>query len=306
MSLITKVAVVIVNWNRRKLLLEAVESCYTTKWRNLEVIVVDNGSSDGSSESVLEHYPDVVLIRNQRNAGFAIGSNQGLERALEDKSDFVLFLNNDATLAEDAISEMVSFLNDHPRVGAVAPYIFYYGDRDLIWFGGGVVSLWKGQIAHKYIREKFDSVKHRRNKCDYLTGCAFLIKAECIEQVGGFDTSMGIYSEDVDLSIRMNRLGWRLWTIPEARCYHRVSVSSGGELSSFKAFHRGRSNAIIVKRWAKFYEYPTLIIGGLIGGIAVSIKLLMMGRKNTISALWLGICKGLTGGAVPGRYEIGN
>jgi hypothetical protein len=300
------VAIVIVNWNRRKLLLEAVESCYATNWQDLEVIVVDNGSSDGSSESVLEHYPDVVLIRNKQNAGFAIGSNQGLERALEDKSDFILFLNNDATLAEYAISEMVSFLNDHPRVGAVAPYIFYYADRDLIWFGGGIVSIWQGKFAHRAIRERFDFTKHKQVRCDYLTGCAFLIKAECIKQVGDFDTTMGIYSEDVDLSLRIRKNGWKLWTIPEAKCYHRVSVSSGGELSAFKAFHRGRSNAIIIKRWAKIWEYPTLIVGGIIGGVAVSIKLLVMGRKNTVAALWFGIYKGLTGGAVPGRYEIGN
>jgi len=305
-SIKSKVAVVIVNWNRRKLLLEAVSSCYATKWQDLTVIVVDNGSSDGSGESVLEHYPDVVLIRNQRNVGFAIGSNQGLERALEDKSDFILFLNNDATLAEETISEMASFLNDHPRVGAVAPYIFYYGDRDLIWFGGGIVSVWRGKIAHKAIRERFNAIRHKQVKCDYLTGCAFMVKADCISQVGGFDTTMGIYSEDVDLSLRIRKNGWKLWTIPQAKCYHRVSVSSGGELSPFKAFHRGRSNAIIIKRWAKIWEYPTLIIGGIIGGIAISIKLLAMRRKTTVSALWLGIYKGLTGGTVPGRYEIGN
>lgn len=306
MDLDSKVAVIIVNWNRRKLLLEAVNSCMSSTWKDLIVIVVDNGSHDGSNEFVTDAFPAVKWIQNSQNEGFAKGSNQGLERAIEEGTDYVLFLNNDATLASDAIGLMAVFLDDHKKVGAVAPYIFYHYKRELIWFGGGIVSFWRGRIAHRNIRRSYINEKHKQTKSDYLTGCALMARTTILEEIGGFDETMGMYSEDVDLSLKIKRKKMQLWVLPQAKAYHRVSVSTGGELSPFKAFHRGRSNTVLIKRWAKWWEYPTLVLGGLFGGLIISLKLLMQGQVVTVSALWLGILNGLKSDKIPDRFEIGN
>jgi len=299
-----KVAVVIVNWNRRELLLEALASCFLSNWTNLDVIVVDNGSSDGSVEAVREAFPETVLIVNEHNLGFARGSNQGFARAVSDGADYVLFLNNDATLDSNAIPAMVQLLGERPESGAVAPYIFYHDRRDVIWYGGGIVAFWRGRIAHRHIRRKFVLVEHQPAETDYLTGCVFMARIAALEPFKGFDTSLGLYSEDVDLSLKLRREGWRLWVTPEAQAYHRVSASAGGELSPFKAFHRGRSNALLVKRYAKWWEFPTLAVCGVLGLKFISLKLWLKGRPRTVLALWRGIVNGLFNGRIPAIYRL--
>jgi len=296
--------VVIVNWNRRELMLEAVASCFNSDWTNLDVILVDNGSSDRSVEAVRAMFPEAVLIVNEHNLGFARGSNQGFKRAVADGADYVLFLNNDATLDSNAVRAMVQHLETHPKAGAVAPYIFYHDRRDVIWYGGGIVTFWRGRIAHRHLRRKFVPAEHRPTETGYLTGCAFMARVVALEPIGGFDTALGLYSEDVDLSLKLRREGWQLWVTPEARAYHRVSASTGGEMSPFKAFHRGRSNALLVKRWAKWWEYPTLTAGGLLGVKLVSLRLLLKGRPRTVRALWRGITNGLFNRRIPAIYRL--
>ena len=299
-----KVAVVIVNWNRRDLLLEAVGSCFASGWQNLNVIIVDNGSQDGSVDAVKEAYPQTEIITNKENLGFAVGSNQGIEKALIERADYILFLNNDATLEKSLISNLVALLEGKPEAGAAAPFIFYHDKPDTIWYGGGIVAFWRGLIAHCNIRRKFDNVKHKAATTDYLTGCTFMVKAEILKQVGGFDTTLGMYSEDVDLSLRLRRKGYKLYVTPDARAYHRVSASAGGELSPFKAFHRGRSNALLVKRWARWWEYPTLILSGFFGIVIIGLKLLFSGKFPTAAALIRGISNGLLGLRVPPHYRL--
>ncbi len=300
----SKVAAVVVNWNRCELLLEAVGSLAASNWPNLRVIVVDNGSTDGSAEAIAERYPDAVVLRNCSNLGFAVGSGQGLDEALKDGGDYIFFLNNDATVEPDAVLELVGLFESHPRAGAAAPYILYHNRRDRIWYGGGIVALWRGWIGHRHLRHRFRQDKHQPALTGYITGCAFMARAGALKEVGGFDTGYGLYSEDVDLSLRLQRAGWELWVTPKAVTYHRVSVTAGGELSPFKAFHRGRSNALLVRRYTPVWAWPTLIIGGVIGGIALTVRLLPAGRIGTACALWQGIISGLAGGRIPDRYSL--
>ena len=298
------IAVVIVNWNRRDLLLEAVESCFKSDWKNLKVIVVDNGSKDGSQAAISEKYPTSILIENNKNLGFAKGSNQGIERALAEAVDYIFFLNNDATVATDTFHRLVDLLEKKPKAGAAAPYIFYHDRPNIIWYGGGVVSFWRGSIAHRYIRRKFIPFEYIPERTDYLTGCAFLVRKSVLEKTGGFDTSLGMYSEDVDLSLRIRNAGWELWVAPDAKAFHRISASAGGELSPFKAFHRGRSNTILARRWAKWWEYPGLIFCGCIGVALFGLKLVFTGYFSTAIALISGIVNGLSGAEIPQIFQL--
>ena len=299
-----KVAVVIVNWNRKDLLLEAIGSCYAADYSNLTMILVDNGSEDGSIAAVKDAYPETVIIANKDNLGFARGSNQGLEKAIDMDMDYILFLNNDATVETNAIQQLVDLLETHTKAAAAAPYIFYHNRQGLIWYGGGIVAFWRGLIAHRHIRRKFNPQKHKQRETDYLTGCVFMIKADVLRNVGGFDLSLGMYSEDVDLSLRIRHAGWELWVTPDARSFHRVSASTGGELSPFKAFHRGRSNALLVRRWARWWEYPTLILGGLLGVGIITLRLIFSGRILTVFALIGGVFSGFLDLGIPRRFQL--
>ncbi len=298
------VGIVIVNWNQREITLDALRSVYASDYTEIAVIVVDNGSEDGSVEVIKAEFSDVIVIENEKNTGFAAASNQGMNRALEIGAEYIYFLNNDATISPDCITILVDIFNETHEVGAVAPFIMYHDNPDLIWYGGGIVRFWRGRIAHKYIRKYLNTRTFTMAETDYITGCAMMIRRKAVEQCGGFDLSFGIYSEDVDLSLRLRKMGWQLWVTPTAKAYHKVSVSSGGELSPLKAFHRGRSNAFLIKRWAKWWELPTLIFGGLIGGLLVTVKLLIGLKLSTVTALWRGIVTGLRGAAPHSRYKL--
>lgn len=304
MSVNPKVAAIAVNWNQRDLTLECIGSLMDSNYDNLEVILVDNGSSDGSVESIHGLFGRVRIVANDSNLGFAKGNNQGIKVAIETGSDYVLFLNNDATVSSDCISKLVNVICSKNNIGAVAPYIYYHNDRDLIWYGGGVVRLWRGRIAHKHLRKRITPNSHSMNQTDYFSGCAALVKASLLRELGGFDTIFGMYSEDVDLSLRIRKNGQKLLVVPDATAYHRVSVSAGGEISPFKAFHRGRSATILFRRWARVYHLPTLIVGGFFGAGYISIKLAMKGSINTVIAIWRGLIAGLTGGAIPKKFQL--
>ncbi len=298
------VAVIIVNWNQRDLLLEAVESVVNSSWSKIKVIVVDNASGDGSVDAVRQAFPEVEVIVNDHNLGFGEGSNQGLELAINEEIEYVLFLNNDATLDVETVTGLIDLLERKPEAGAAAPYIFYYDRRDVIWYGGGEGSRWRGRIGHRFLRQKFIADKHKAETTDYLTGCAFIARTEVLKSLGGFDTSIYLYSEDVDLSLKLRKAGWQLWVQPDAKVYHRISVTSGGELSPFKAFHRARSNMIIVKRWAEWWEFPTLMVGGLLVGSIISAKLLLKGRIKTVVSIWRGIISGFLGLCIPVNFRL--
>lgn len=299
------VAVVIVNWNQRNLVLEAVRSFEEADYKHTLVIIVDNGSSDGSAESLKEEHQAVILIENNRNLGFARASNQGMEEALKRGADYVFFFNNDAVIAPDCIDRLLDVFEDSPTTGAAAPFIYYHNKPDIIWYGGGTVALWRGWIGHRFIRRKHNEVNHKTSTTDYITGCAFMIKSGILSEVGGFDTGYGMYSEDVDLSLRIREKGFDLKVVPDAKAYHRISASAGGALSPLKSFHRGRSMVILIKRWVEFWETPTLLAGGIIGGIFMTIKLILTGSGSAIFPFWNGIINGFLGGSIPKKYSVG-
>ncbi|MFC2150701.1 glycosyltransferase family 2 protein [Calditrichota bacterium] len=298
------IAVVIVNWNNLELTRKAVNSVITSVKVNPLVIVVDNGSSDDAVNFMRNNFIDIQIISNESNMGFAYASNQGLKLAGDMAIPYVMFLNNDAYVEKDCLYKLLKTIKSNVNIAGVAPFIYYADHPETIWYGGGIVRLWRGRIAHRYLRKTTAQAPTDIFRCDYLTGCAMLLKTEHTVELGGFDKSYGIYTEDVDLSMKLRREYGRLMVVPPAKAFHKVSVSSGGELSPFKAFHRGRSNALFVRRWAKFWEYPTLIIGGILGGLIVSLRLLLGSRGDVVAALWQGITAGLTDSRVPDRYKL--
>ncbi|MBM3329174.1 MAG: glycosyltransferase family 2 protein [Calditrichaeota bacterium] len=298
------IAAVIANWNQKDLTLAAVESLFQDGWSNLLVIVIDNGSKDGSVTAISERFPAVRQIVNPGNFGFAKANNQGFELALSSGAEFIFLLNNDAAVASGTLGELHRYLDKHPRCGAVAPYIFYAGTGDLIWFGGGVADLTWGRIGHLAIRQRFNPILHGEVLCGYLTGCAYLVRSRLIVELGGFDPVFGLYSEDVDLSIRHRNAGWELWAIPSARVDHKVSVSAGGPGSPLKAFHLARSTTILMKRYLSPRSWLLLIPAGAVGAFANSLRLIVIGKASSVPAFFQGLWSGLTGRRPPRRFRL--
>jgi GT2 family glycosyltransferase len=245
------VYVVVLNWNGSAVTRECLDSLLAMDYPNFKVAVVDNASTDGSPEDVAASYPQVELIRLSENIFYAGGNNVGLDRALEAGAEAVLLVNNDTVADKGLLKQLVRGLQHNPRAAVVGPKIFYFDAPETIWSAGGKVIVPLGFVHHIGIRKPDSGRYSSEREVDYLTGCCLLMRSEAIRAVGSLDTSYVIYSEDVDWCLRARRAGWKSVFVPGAHLWHKVSHSSGGGLTPFKAYYKMRSNVLIFRRFAR-------------------------------------------------------
>jgi hypothetical protein len=231
------------------------------KYPDFSLVLVDNASSDGTVEQVKRDFPAVEIIVNPRNLRFAGGNNIGIECALRNGADYVLLLNNDTIVDPDFLSELVRTAESEKNIGMAGSKIYYYDDPKRIWFAGGKVEFWNGWVSHIGIREMDHGQHDTTKQVDYLTGCCLLVKREVIEKVGKLDESYFIYGEDADWCIRASAVGFKLFYVPSSVIWHKVSSSSGGNLSLFKNWNKLKSQLRLMARYAKWYHWLTIPFG---------------------------------------------
>ena len=228
-------SVIIVNWNVRDLLRRALGSIYAAwgKQHGLEIIVVDNGSQDGSQAMILEEYPQVRLVPNTTNRGFGCANNQGLAWA---NGEYLLVLNPDTHIEGNALHELVNYAVAHPEVGMLGP--------QLLWPDGKVQSsrrrfptlpmlflesTWLQALAPRpwlrnyYVEDQPDDITQN---VDWITGAAMLTRRAIVEQVGEFDEDFFMYSEELDWCRRIKAAGWQIVYHPRAKIVHHEGKSS--------------------------------------------------------------------------------
>jgi GT2 family glycosyltransferase len=247
------VSIIIVNWNGKDVTLECLASLQHLRYHPFQVIVVDNGSSDGSVEAF--RGMDITLLEMKENLGFAGGTNAGMQHALHHGTDLLLLLNNDTTVEPSFLSHLVDRLMSDPLIGMVAPKIFYADEPDRLWFVGGEISMWKGTMRHRGIRELDRGQYDTACAMQYASGCCILTSARMISSIGFLDTSYAMYSEDADWSFRCRRAGYTILLEPRARIWHKISVASGGHLSSFKMKNKFFGNLRFFSRHASWYHW---------------------------------------------------
>jgi GT2 family glycosyltransferase len=191
-----------------------------------EVIVVDNASSDGSATAIREKFPEVRLIESKQNAGFGAANNEAMRLAT---GEFFLLLNSDAFPEETAIATLLAYLREHPRVGAVGPRLLN-GDGSLQVSCHPFPSplfAWRENLwlASGYSRWAHDTVR----SVDFLIGACLLVRRATYEEVGGFDETFFMYSEEADWERRMRDAGWDRVFVPEARVTHLGGASGAKE-----------------------------------------------------------------------------
>ncbi len=270
MSVEYSVTVIVLNWNGKDLLKDCLESLEKVEYPNYNILVVDNGSSDESVSYVQTEFPHVDLLILDQNYGYAKGNNRGFEYAKKKGAEYVIFLNNDTIVEPNFIKPLLEPFKDK-SVGQTAPKIYYADNREKIWYAGGKINFWSGNVFHEGIRD-FDSEKYRKNKeTDYATGCCFCIRSEDYSRMNGFDETFSMYGEDVDLSLRINKQSQFIYFIPESKIYHKVSASVGGAFSLGKIKRKMLANAKLMFKYAHPLQWvtqiaclPFLFVGGFI------------------------------------------
>jgi len=220
------------------------------------VLLVDNGSKDGTADRARAEFPEVDVLSLGENRYFAGGVNAGLERALARGAGSVLLLNNDLVLEREALGHLAAAMDADAARAAVSPKLYVYDVPDRIWFAGGIVTRGWGLIRHRGANQKEDAFRDGPRAIDYVSGAAVLLTRAALERVGLLDPDYVIYVEDVDWSARARRAGYTLWYEPRARGWHHVSATSGGGLTPLKAYFRLRSGALYLTRHARAWERP--------------------------------------------------
>jgi GT2 family glycosyltransferase len=253
-----KIAVIVLNWNGKALTLDCLDSLDAVSTPNVEIFVVDNASTDGSAAAIrAAGHSRVRVIENDVNLGFSGGNNIGIERAIEDGADFVLLLNNDTVVDAALIDGLLAPMRE-PEVGISGPKIYYHHPSDQIWFAGGEVFLGRGTARHVGIRQKdagqFDTVRD----VDYVTGCALMARRTVFESIGMLDPSYRAYFEDTDFCMRARRAGFRVVYAPDAKVWHKISASTGGQMSRRKIARKFKSSWRFFRRYAKPHHWLTI------------------------------------------------
>lgn len=223
------VSIIVVNWNTKALLCDCLKSIYEQAGDvDFEVIVIDNASTDGSVEMVKKSFPQVTLIENSENRGFAAANNQGIAIA---KGRYVLLLNSDTIVLASAIAKTVSFADSHPEVGVVGCRVLN-SDRTLQKTCFMFPSILNMILSSTYLYKLFPRSRFfgrermtwwDRNdirEVDVVTGCFMLVKREAIEQVGIMDERFFMYGEETDWCYRFKQAGWKILFAPCAEIIH--------------------------------------------------------------------------------------
>jgi N-acetylglucosaminyl-diphospho-decaprenol L-rhamnosyltransferase len=220
---LTDLSVSLVNTNSRELLLACLESLRGT---DAEIVVLDNASEDGSADAVRERFPDVRLIAQEFRAGFGANHNTVIRATTR---RYVYVLNEDTTSDDWGFERLVSFLDAHPRVAALGPRLVYPDGsvQDSAWrfptplvSALGLVTLGKAGVKQ--------SRGEAPRSVDWVTGAALLLRREALDEVGLFDEGFFLYSEEVDLQLRLRRNGWDIRFFPDVTVVHHESQFSAG------------------------------------------------------------------------------
>jgi GT2 family glycosyltransferase len=238
---------IVLSWNGREDTLACLASLAALRDGDTEVVCVDNGSTDGSVEAVRAAHPEVHVVENGRNLGFAGGNNAGLRYAFEHGAQWAVLVNNDAVLAPDAMDRLRGAAAAHPAAGMLAGKVFFDEPPDRIWFAGQRFWPAFGYSGRPRGYGRPDAPRYRRAyQTDRAAGAFMAASRRVVDAVGLLDEDLFAYVEDVDWCRRARGAGFEIWFVPDALAWHRVSASTGGERASTHALYYGVRNTIAV------------------------------------------------------------
>ncbi|AAK81009.1 hypothetical protein BJV85_000828 [Clostridium acetobutylicum] len=220
--------IILVNYNNFQDTIECVKSLRKIKnYHNYKVIIVDNDSKNDSVSKIKSFLQDCLLIESKKNLGFAGGNNLGIKYAMKHNADYVLLLNNDTVVENDFLDKLLEVHENYGNVGIVGGKIYYYYDKNRIWYAGGKINKFTGKTKHIGVNEIDEGQYNNISITGYVTGCMMLISKGAIEKCGVMDEKYFLYYEETDWNVRIKNAGFKIMYTPLSKIYHKVSSTTG-------------------------------------------------------------------------------
>ncbi len=255
MSAAHAVTIVVLTYNRWQDTRECLASIYASDACDSNVIVVDNGSTDNTLKMLPREFPNVTLICNSDNAGYAEGNNIGIRAALEQNAEFALVLNNDVVVAKTWLTPLLDAMQKDVRAALAGPLVLHADEPRIIQSAGGVLpASW--HAFHRAANEAFVGQFTQVEQVDWLSGCTILARSRAVREFGLLDAAFYMYGEDVDWCVRARKAGYHVLFVPESNVWHKgvqrnytppphvTYYSARNELQLIRQ-HRGGTGALV-------------------------------------------------------------
>ena len=292
---------VLVNWNLKDQTLRCVQSLLDAGASVDQVIVVDNGSTDGSSEALRQSFgKDLRLIISDENLGFAQGCNLATRHALDRGAEWVFILNNDTVVAPTIFDELATASAASEEYAILSPLILYHDRPDRIWRVGDKLipgtlitrSLYKGRMDHEALPQLVE--------VDFVSGSGMLVRRDVFETIGLFDPAYFMYGEEVDFCWRARAAGYRLACAPKAKMWHKVSSSAGRDPSTTR-YLKIRNQIRFYHRYANRPQRLLMLAFTLARLMVIAVGDLLQGQPGLIEPLFEGWADGWFRPSRPGK-----
>ena len=239
--------VVILSWNGREDSLACLESLGKIADPPFRIILVDNGSVDGTAEAVRAGYPSVEVVATGKNLGFPGGNNVGIRRALKDGADYVCLLNNDTVVDPSFLAEFLAAAGRFPEGGIFGARVYYLEQPSVVWSQGIAINALTGRVRTSFFNSPGKDVPDGAVEVKAVSAACMFVRREVFEKAGLMDERYFLCYEDIDLCLRARTAGFQIYSVPAARVWHRVSASMGGEGSATIIYYSTRNHLLMAQ-----------------------------------------------------------
>jgi len=257
------VSIVLVTRNRKKDVIECMQSIFQMNYTNFELILVDNASTDETVEKVRHEYPNVTIISNRVNLGLTGGRNIGMEHS---SGKYIFFLDSDTILTNNMLRELVEFIEDNPSVGIVGPKMLSFYEPHLIWYAGARFNMLTTRAENLGAWTKDNGAYDHIMRTSHVP-TAFLVRSDLAKALGGHDDLFFMSYGDADFAFRVRNLGYDVIYNWKAVMFHKVpllknlkSLKSLGMHTPNRAYYYGRNKILFIKRHASNSNFITFIV----------------------------------------------
>lgn len=286
------VSIITVNYNQLQLTCDLLDSLRMVTYPSLEIIVVDNHSQVDPTSEIRARYPEVRLIRSNKNLGFAGGNNLGIQTS---RGEYLMFLNNDTEVDRGFLEPLVSFLRATPNAGAASPKILYYNSGETIQYAGSTrIDPITGRSKRIGWMEKDRGQYNTIRETDLAHGAAMMVPRNVVSRVGMMPEFFFLYYEEVDWCESIRKEHYRIYYVPGSKVYHKESMSTG-KGSTLKTYYMTRNRLLYLRRHSAGLKKITGILFFLLLSIPKNaLKFAFTRDTANARALWRGLVWNVT------------